>query len=674
MRHSLPADAQSLDVSAPNSHIPTIRPKVLSKLPMPVQRIIAEMLIRVRDSEPEGTSTSDTSSQQAVGSGKFSWGWLPLLSLSSALGIFSVTYTFTSLRYGRTGVEFFFWLGLLLIFVPPMVRLLSPAASRFERLSLLCVVDICFYLVQVLDHPFSFYGHDAFLHTRTVDDIARSGHLFTANSLLPASPFYPGLEIVTNAFSTLSGLNIFFAGFIVLGIACLVMILSLFLLYEQITKSARMAGIATMLYMANPHFLFFDTSFGYESLALPLATLMLFAAARQEFLKIDRRWITLTALIPLAAVVVTHHMTSFVFDGLLAIWTVSYAFLQPPIRLHQSNLAKLALFGIFASVAWALLPGNPVVGYLSSYYGSALSDLGHVVSGVSSARHLFTVYVGQPIPLWERAMAISSIALILLVLPLGLLCIWQRYRYNALAFTFGIVSLFYPISHVFRLTISGSEITDRAAAFLFIPVSCVLTIFIAQFWPTQGLSRKQTSLITCALSVIFLGGVVLGAGQSSDFLPGPYLVAADARSIEPEGIQAALWVPSHLGPNQRIATDRTNQLLMSTYGDQYVITSLADNVDVTSIFFSPSLGPKELLMLRSAHIRYLVVDLRLSTSLPYLGFYFEPGEPGAFQHATPISREALTKFNTMPQVNLVFDSGDIVIYNVGGLSNAPEKP
>jgi len=271
-------------------------------------------------------------------------------------------------------------------------------------------------------------------------------------------------------------------------------------------------------------------------------------------------------------------------------------------------------------------------------------------------------------------MVTSSVSLILLGLPFGLLCLWQRYRYHTLLCTLGIASLFYPISHVFRFTNFGSEITDRAAAFLFIPIACVLAIFITQFWPVRRLSWKQTSLITCLLSVVFLGGAILGAGPPWQLLPGPYLVAADARSIEPEGIQTAIWARSYLGPNNRVATDRTNQILMTTYGDQYIVTSLTDNKDVTPIFFSSRLGPDEVSILQLARVPNPIVDLRLGAALPALGFYFEPGEPGSFQHTTPISREALTKFSTIPQINRVFDSGDIVIYDVGGLINASQKP
>jgi hypothetical protein len=201
---------------------------------------------------------------------------------------------------------------------------------------------------------------------------------------------------------------------------------------------------------------------------------------------------------------------------------------------------------------------------------------------------------------------------------------------------------------------------------------CLYTGYLHRpIWPTRQLSKKQTALITVAVSVVFLGGAVLGSGPPWELLPGPYLVTADARSIEPEGIQAAFWAGSYLGPDNRIGTDRINALLMNAFGNQFIVNSLADNINVTPVFFSPSLGPDEVATLQHAGVQYLVVDLRLSTALPALGFYYEPDEPDAFQHTHPISLQALTKFNTVPQIDRVFDSGDLVIYDVGGLTNAP---
>ncbi len=628
-----------------------------------VQRMIATGLARLQDPQPEGLFTRGL---QAV-KPESVLGLLPVLTLTSTSGLLLVSFAFYISPYGNIALEFFFYLGLLLMFVPNVVRLMSPAPSRLERICLLCVVGICFYLVQLMVSPLRVSSFDEFLHWRTAADILRTRHLFSVNSMLPVSPYYPGLEIVTNAVSTTSGLSTFHAGIVVISAARLLMTLSLFTFYEQITKSSRMAGIATIIYMTNPHFLLFDAYFNYETLALPLATCMLYILARYQTTNEDYRWAIFIAWIVLLAVTITHHMTDYVFDGLLILWAVISLFQASSPNMRR-NLATIALFGVLLSLAYALLlQGNPVWGYLSSYFGAALNNLGHIFAGTNTPRPLFVGPAGQSAPIWDRLLMMASVALIAFGLPFGLLSLWQQHRHNALAVMLGITSLAYPISQVFRFTNFGSEITDRSAAFLFLPIAYVLTIFITHFWPTRKLSWRATSLITCALSVVFLGGVILEGGPAWSNLPGPYLVVADTRSVEPEGIQAASWALSRLGPDNRVATDRINQILMSTFGDQRVETALNDNVDISPVFFSSQFGPQEVAILRQARIRYLVVDLRLSTALPLEGYYFEENEPGFLQLISPISRNALTKFNVIPQINRVFDSGDIVIYDVGAL-------
>ena|GEM_PF-849084 len=668
---------------------------MLGNLPLPMQRIIIATLTRVGDPEPEELYTNG---QQATTSSTMTWGWLPMVTLTNAFGTFIVSYAFNSSRYDGIGLDTFFFLGLLLMVAPIVVRLLSPAPSRFERIGLLCVLSLCLYLVKVMTSPLYFTTPDEFLHWHTAQDIDRTRHLFSQNSLLPVSSYYPGLEIVTNAFSTLSGLDIFYSGRVVIAIARLVTILSLFIINEQITKSPRVASIATMIYMANPQFLLFDAEFIYESLALPLAAFMilamgpcqlisagikhtepvassaLFSMERHEGLTNNGRWITLAVWIALGAMSLTHHVTSFFFDGLLLCWAMIDAVMHRT-PLLRSMLTKTAAIALILSIANILHPGNPIIDYLFlSDIRDGLNQLGHVLAGTAGPRQLFDYGGSQPIPIWERMVIASSLVLPILCIPFGWLCLWLRYRSNALAVTFGALSLFYSIIQFFRLTPTGVFFAVRSAAFLFIPVSFLLAIFVAQFWPTRGLYWRQMLLVTCILLLLFMGGGMTAAGDSFINLPGPYEVMANGRSIEPEGMQAAIWARSRLEPDSRIATDLINQLLIGTYGDQYAVTPIADKIDLSPIFFSSRLDLNELSLLHQAQVRYLVVDLRLTRSLPTAGgIYYANAEPGANQHTTPIDVKAMTKFSTMPQVNKVFDGGDIVIYDVRGLLNAPQK-
>jgi hypothetical protein len=65
------------------------------------------------------------------------------------------------------------------------------------------------------------------------------------------------------------------------------------------------------------------------------------------------------------------------------------------------------------------------------------------------------------------------------------------------------------------------------------------------------------------------------------------------------------------------------------------------------------------------------VDKRLSTALPAAGFYFGFGDPHDHNYTSPPGLSALLKFDDLADVNRVFDSGNILIYDVGTLSHAP---
>jgi hypothetical protein len=632
-----------------------------------VQRACATLFTRIQNLEPEISFVHSFQQLKHKPIRRIELGWLSLLALVSAIGLFIVAYGYTAAHYSEPGSDTIVWSGLLVIFIPVAVRILSPHTTRFERISLLCLIGICLYCVAILAKPTYFTPHDEFLHWRTAEDIANTRHLFSENAILPVSPFFPGLEIVTSAVSTMSGLSIFIAGRIVIMVSHLVMMMSLYLFYERITLSARMAGIATLIYTANPHFLFFDAYFSYESLALPLAIFLIFIMTHHLVYPHFHYRITFVAWLVLGAIVATHHMTDYVMDGLLILWAVMCR-LQRSTRILQISFTSTALFGIIASITSIFLIGNPIIKYLLPLYGSALEELVHILRGTSSARQFF-IQSGETIPLLERMFIVSSFLLIFIGLPIGWLCIWHRYRSSITLTVLGIASFLYPFTHLFRLTKSGSEITDRSAAFLFFPIACILAIVIAHLWPIQQLKRRQMALLTVLLTILFLGGSMEDGGFPWEFMPGPYLVGAEGRSVEPEGIQAAVWANSYLGDNKRIISDRINRLLMLTYGHEHPVTFEADGVDMTPIFFSEQLDADQLSLLQRAHVRYIVVDQRLSKALPSLGFYFEPGE--LFSERTkPIDVTALTKFNSIPQINRVFDSGDIVIYDVGGLSNA----
>src|SRR5205085_2318023 len=146
------------------------------------------------------------------------------------------------------------------------------------------------------------------------------------------------------------------------------------------------------------------------------------------------------------------------------------------------------------------------------------------------------------------------------------------------------------------------------------------------------------------LSVVFSGGLIVGWPLPLA-LPGPYLVGADSRSVDPVSVAAAAWTADHLGPGRRFAADRTNRNLLGTIGGQDPVTDYNDGVVTAQVFLSPAFDAADLSILRQGRVRYLLVDRRLSTALPLVGVYFEDGEPPTPADTAPIPAAWLDKFD-----------------------------
>jgi hypothetical protein len=170
--------------------------------------------------------------------------------------------------------------------------------------------------------------------------------------------------------------------------------------------------------------------------------------------------------------------------------------------------------------------------------------------------------------------------------------------------------------------------------------------------------------------VLVIGGVVVGSTPAIR-LPGPYLVEADARSIDAESIAAAVWARNTLGEDRRIAADRVNRLLLGAYGVQHVVFRSSEGVDTWPLFLSPGIGQNEVARLQRLGLEYLLIDRRLAQSLPLFGFYYEEGEIASERHTTAIPAAFLAKWDADPAVDRIFDSGDLQIYDVRRQSHAP---
>jgi hypothetical protein len=619
-----------------------------------------------------------------------SLGMSPAFAFLCSCALIVVALAANASRLGEGWAVPTFYTAIAAIFLPAAARIIHPGASRLERLALIVIVTSALFVVRLIRAPVAFIDHDEFLHWATVNDILEAGRLFLPNPLLPVSPLYPGLELVTSALVNLSGLSVFAAGLIVLAAARMMLMLTLFLLFEKITNSARIASIACLIYMGSSTFLLFDVHYSYESLAIPMLAAVLLASESRRLERGDTAgWPTVVAtMVLIVALAATHHLTSYFCTALLCGTAVMECLRQGASAMQRRQAILLASIAVIAPVAWSKIVGNPTGSYILPVLAGGIHEVAQLVSSSTSTRKLFVSDTGALAPAWQRYLTMAGVALICLGLLTGFLrslvfngqhpnasILWPPTRWrlwrSSLLEILVLVTLAYPVSIIFRLTRSGWEIGNRIGSLSFLGVAIVVAVAVAAFW--HGTSRgwlRATSLAAAATTVL-IAGVISSEGPRI-LVPAGYEVSADSSSIEPMGISAAKWTREWLGGEQHFATDRINRLLLSTYGRQKVSTTLESGQDTGMAITAADLGPMERKLLIDSGVGFVMVDLRMTTGLPGVGVYFDGGAQDR-NHTVPLQASSLLKFNSEPDVDRTFDNGFMVIFDVGRLGQ-PRQP
>lgn len=587
------------------------------------------------------------------------WGWLPEITLIQSLGLLLISFSFVEARAAATSAPLFWWIGLAVMIVPVMVRLASADAARRERIALVLVLGMALYLVKVMHSPFAFTFPDELSHMRNVLEILQNQRLFQENPIQPVTAFYPGLPNVTSTISTLSGLSIFESGILVIGSARLILFLALFLLFEQVSGSARVAGLATVLYMTNPNFLYWTAEYAYEPLALPILVFVLAMVAKRE-MAADRSgslgW-TLAALLGMLTVTITHHMSSYI----LVILLVSITLLSIVYsRGRNWGPWPVTLLALVATSTWLIFVASLTFRYLSPVLAGAVESLFRMVAAEETGRELFkstTLTTESPAPTWEQFVAISSVVLITLGLPLGVIEIVRRHRNKVFALLLAAVGLTYLPVQVLRFTKDGWETANRSSEFLFIGIAFVLAIGIVRFWLSNWTGLPGKMLLAGISVALFFGGLIAGWPPRAR-MARPYLIAAGDHIVRPQVVTAAEWMLEHLGPDNRVAASKADAKVFGAYG-QYPFT---DNGPVKNLLLSEEFGVSERTTLLKRDIQYVISDRKVVSWDHMIGYYFYSqlsDRPSDLRLVESLIYEKLDGLEGIPRL---LDSGDIVIY------------
>jgi hypothetical protein len=593
---------------------------------------------------------------------------IPLLA-ASALGVLLVAVAYAGGRAADGWAPAVFWAGMIVVVAPIAYRLFGAEASYGERLGLALLLGMALYAVMIMYSPTGFQLHDELGQLRSTENLLSSGKLYTQNPIVPSYAYFPGLHAVTAALAAISGVSIFTAGVIVIGVGRAILMVTIFALLERLTGSARVAGIGTLIYAANPNFLIFDAQYAYESLAVPLAAATLLTTAWAARREAGRPLAMILALLLGGAVVVTHHMTSYALVVALVIWAV-FATVRNPRHERSGTVAAIAAAVGAMAAAWLLVAGDAVHHELWPVVTEAAESLWNLISGSAGAKAPFTAAKGYSDPLYIKVLGIASVALLLVALPWALYATWRRRARHPALSMLALAALIYPATLVLRLTSAGTETSNRASEFVFLGLGATIGVCFLRWLAVpidSGAARVRVRLAaTAAGCVVILGGITVGQ-SSTTLLPGPYVVGADARSVTAEGVAAARWARRTLAPEGRMLADSGNKGLMAAIGLQDPQGGAVFGLPVGTIVTSPVLSPRVEAMIAYDKIEYIVVDMRLTRDLPRSGHYFDGGDPGPYSR--PMAGQAVKKFSHSGKLDKIYTSGNIRIFKVVGGSS-----
>ncbi len=595
-------------------------------------------------------------------------------------------YNIAQTTLSNTSEFTFFWAGIFLLQLPIAGLIARRATPRTLRAALLTLYGLVSYAPKLLRNPTSPIYHDEFAHWRETYEILSTGKLFQPNPIISILARFPGLHATTATFVHTTGLTIWQAATLVLIICHVALVLGIAALAQSLGLSNRTASVIAILYGLNSSFLYFDTQYGYESMAITLAVWALVSyvrAIRSQWGRGRAAWTVLTVMLS-AGTVVTHHLSTFtlVLIMTLVALTVSVPWLargEGWVRTAATAWSLTLITALLAG-AWFRFIAPSTWSYLSPFLGRGLSELMQVASGSGATRQLFGASLS---PWWEQKSAYVVPVFAFGLAVGGLLLIRARIRdgsmprgrRRALLIAFALLGLVYFPSTIFILSPAGAEGARRSWAFTWIGL-CMLAgpgVVWLLDWAGrrvhQWLRVSLYSGLLAALAIALVGGTAAGVDASYRF-PGPFLYGSDARSITPELLAASKRFATRFGIGNNIVTDRYTGLIFGSMGLQNPASPSA-GFPVYNLYMAKPGAPVRpaflLFDLSLSNYTYLIVDRRMAYETPELGVYFTSADPASLFRTPggrPVFYGRLEKFSKIKWMIKVFQSNDYSIYRL----------
>ena len=364
-----------------------------------------------------------------------------------------------------------FWLGMGLMLSAPFWAIRSGrVGSPVSRVTFVAVVSMILYAPLIIRAPRRPLMYDELGHWGETQQLLSSGHLFQADPIVAVGPKFPGLEVAAGLASKLSGVDVYHVGMAIVLLAHIAALVGISVLARRVVHYPNADVVAMVIYAFNPSFLRIDAWFSYESLALPLG--IWFLACMIEFgFRHNPTWLVVGAM-SLGALVITHHLTSYAFSGLLLVCGLFSIRRNHRIGLDYRPLLAAAAVAAGLEVGWAVWVNAHIVRYLSPFPHAAVTGFLRIAgidksppsSGTVAAQFggSQTLFHASLLPSYERIAAFAAPAIITGALVAVLYA--RRQRLTRLTLFWLFVTGLYLVSLPLSLTIGASQGAHRSWA------------------------------------------------------------------------------------------------------------------------------------------------------------------------------------------------------------------
>jgi len=605
-----------------------------------------------------------------------------------AAGISTLIWDYALLPSGATRY-LLYWAGLALAYcgVAILGSVAHPRAPR--QLLALAMFGAVTWLPYLLRSPQRLIFSDERFHQDIFLRIAEQGHTALPITMFPLPGGFPGLEDATLALMAGTGLSA--------DLTIRVMTLAIHMLIPMIAYlGARGVGLgrrgsflAALIYGSNTSYFFFHSVFSYESLGIllflsvwaliglsrgwPRGQLRRLRHARPKnplpTVKItmpadrDRRPLVAVAIPLIAAVAVTHHLSSYILLISLAVAFLSAVFLG---ATAAKGIRYLLIGSVLSTAAWFLLTADTLIPYLVGTLTDRVQAIIQVFSEQLQPRPLFA---NTDVPIIERLIAFGYPPLVFLLCIGGLIVIWRERRRSTYWLPMALIGpIAWMVTTPAVITPSG-EIAYRSWPFLFLGVAAfasralmAITSRAARRW-----SISPGILQFAAVGVLLCGGFIIGDNQAGRFPTTDPVTAAGPGNATDEVVAAATWLRTVAGENHVLATDVGTSVTFATAGRERIVRWQSwipfvtpDPADIAPYLFANG-------------VEYVVVDRQIAHLPPrYAGYFGKPAIPAELDPGVPFPSTLLGRFDSVPELERIYDNGRIVIYRlVAGAGTRP---